>query len=82
MVLATRLLLGGFLWRHVSAQDRDYDKPLEVPELNPTPEQLTGELVEMTQANDTGTLSKFFGELKASKQASEGYSLTVYSNQA
>lgn len=68
MVLATRLLLGVSLWRHVAAQT----KPPPTLDLDAAKDD--PELTELTDRNNNGTLSWYFGEERASKHAPEGRS--------
>jgi hypothetical protein len=60
MVLSARLLLGAFLWRNVAAQSK-----APPPTLNLDPND-DPDLKEMTERNNNGTLSWYFGEERAS----------------
>jgi hypothetical protein len=61
MVLADRLLLGAFLWRHVAAQTK---APPPTIDLDPNDDP---DLKELNERNNNGTLSWYFGEERASK---------------
>jgi hypothetical protein len=60
MLISTRLLLGAFIWRHVAAQT----KPPPTVDLDPNDDP---DLKELSERNNNGTLSWYFGEERASR---------------